>query len=278
MEKQNLIYYNISLKPLTTLLIGLILIWGTACGSLALPENEKTVAQENVPSPTASIQFKVSPTDGTQTNLPGVSTSLATIAPTNTSTPGPTPTPSKTPTPRPTITPTPIPSECKLVGQWENYTDSVAGYSLKYPAEAQLLESPSMNQTHRSVSIFLKPSCYNVSCGGQNRVIVSLLYSPEQLPIREFVEQKFHLQSNPPLNNSLQNYQETSLFVTIANVQALRIEAGITPAQPDIFIPHGQKVIHIYVMEDAMLPPYGPPCGKTLELLDEILASITLLP
>ncbi|MBX3058568.1 MAG: hypothetical protein KF770_19055 [Anaerolineae bacterium] len=180
------------------------------------------------------------------------------------------------PYPAPPSTSSDQQNACTAVGEWVTYTDTVAGYSLQYPAESELKESPSTNETYRSISIYLKPACYGQTCSGSNRVIVSVLQNPERLSMEQFVEQEFHLDSTPPHKDSVQSFQTSKSLVEIAGTQALRIEDGVTFDQPDVFIPHDDQVIRVYVGADSPMPPHGPPCKQTLELFNEILASVEL--
>ena len=166
---------------------------------------------------------------------------------------------------------------CTGLGEWETYTDKIAGYSLKYPAESDIQESPSANENYRSVSIYLKPSCYDQQCWGSNRVIVSMMENPERLPVTQFVEQEFKLQTSPPHANSLQDFQTSKNMIDVANIKGLRVENGITSNKPDIFIPHGDRVIRVYVSNTNPVPPHDPPCKQTLGMLDDILNSIELI-
>lgn len=167
---------------------------------------------------------------------------------------------------------------CARLGKWELYTDKIAGYSLKYPAESEFRESPSADENYRSVSIYLEPSCYGKQCWGSNRVVVSMMRNPERLPVTQFVEQEFKLQTSPPHANSLQDFQTSKNIVDIAGTQGLRIENGVTFNKPDIFIPHGDRIIRVYISADSPVPPHDPPCKQTLEMLDDILNSIELFP
>jgi hypothetical protein len=167
---------------------------------------------------------------------------------------------------------------CSGLGKWELYTDKIAGYSLRYPAESELRESPIADENYRSVSIYLKPSCYGQQCWGSNRVIISMMKNPERLPVSQFVEQEFKLQTEPPHVDSLQNFQTSKSIIDVAGTQGLRIENGITFDKPDIYIPHGDRIIRVAISADSPLPPHDPPCKQTLEMLDGILNSIELLP
>jgi len=170
---------------------------------------------------------------------------------------------------------------CIDVGEWVAYTNSEAGYSIKYPKESLTRELTGAVKEFKDISIKLYPSCYGEQCSGSNKVIVAIRENPQHLPIEDFVEQEFSLHSSPPLENSLTNFQESSHFISVANVQALRIEDGITLAKPDIFIPHGDIVIWVYISRpngDGAVPPFDSPCDTTLKLLDEILSSLSLFP
>lgn len=167
---------------------------------------------------------------------------------------------------------------CSGLGKWEIYLDKIAGYSLQYPAESELRESPSADENYRSVSIYLKPSCYDQQCWGSNRVVISMMQNPENLPITQFVEQEFKLQTSPPHANSLQDFQTSQSIINIAGTQGLRVENGVTFNKPDIFIPNGDRVVRVYISAASPVPPHDPPCKQTLEILDGILNSIELLP
>jgi hypothetical protein len=160
---------------------------------------------------------------------------------------------------------------CGNLGAWITYTNTEAGYSLQYPAESQLRESTDF------ISITLRPSCYDQQCSGSNRVIISVLENPEELALEEFIMEEFQLASAPQHNASMDNFQTGKSQVELAGTQSLRIEDGVTLNKPDIFITHQEKVIWIYVAKASNVPPHDPPCGKTLELLDEILTSVELL-
>ena len=171
----------------------------------------------------------------------------------------------------------PTPDSCVNTGKWIAYTDPIAGYSLEYPAEARLDEWSKSNDRFRSTSIFLNPSCYGQGCWGSHRIIISTLQNPNRLSIQQYVEEFFNIYTSPPLNDSVQNYQSTKRLVKTAGVDALRIEDGITVHKPEIFVPHQDKVVRIYVSAGSTVPPYEMPCETTLELLDRILSSLTLL-
>jgi hypothetical protein len=161
---------------------------------------------------------------------------------------------------------------CADKGEWITYSNPADGYSLQYPAESKLRESGA------HISILLQPQCYGQRCGGSNRIVIGIIENPKRLPIEEFVEQEFQLTSAPPHKDSLHNFQSSKSLVEIAETQALRIEDGITFNKPDIFIPHEEIVVWIYVAKASNMPPYEPPCTQTLKLLDGILASMELFP
>lgn len=168
---------------------------------------------------------------------------------------------------------------CLDVGEWVAYTNPKAGYSINYPKESLIRESTESIKGFKNISIVLYPSCYGEQCSGSNKVIIAIRENPQHLPIEEFVEQEFNLHTSPPFGNSLINFQESGHYITVANLQALRIEDGITLAKPDIFIPHGDIVIWVYISRsdgDGAVPPFDPPCDTTLRLLDEILTSLSL--
>lgn len=159
---------------------------------------------------------------------------------------------------------------CGNLGTWTTYSNTEAGYSLQYPAESKFRESTDY------ISITLHTFCYEQQCGGSNRVVIGVLENPQELSLEEFILQEFQLATAPTHNDSMENFQNNSL-VEIAGTQAIRIEDGITLNKPDIFIPHQEKVIWIYVAKLSNMPPHDPPCGKTLELLDGILSSMELV-
>lgn len=166
---------------------------------------------------------------------------------------------------------------CVGIGEWLTYTDWTAGYSLKYPSESRFRETPNDTSGFKTISISLRPECHTQTpCSGSNKVVVSIFNNPQHLALEEFVDQAFKLQSSPPLNDSFSHLQEGGTFITVAEVEALYIEEGITLAKPDIFIPHNDRVIWVYVSSISPIPPHDPPCNTTLALLDEILASIKL--
>jgi len=170
---------------------------------------------------------------------------------------------------------------CNDVGEWVAYTNPKAGYSINYPKESLIRESAESVKGFKDISIVLYPSCYGEQCGGSNKIIVAIRENLQHLPIEDFVEQEFNLHSSPPFGNSLINFQESGRYITVANIQALRIEDGITLAKPDIFIPHGDIVIWVYISRpdgDGAVPPFDSPCDTTLKLLDEILSSLSLFP
>lgn len=178
--------------------------------------------------------------------------------------------------------PPPIPTtnntslSCTGLGEWKTYTNLKAGYSLKYPAESTLKEFIGSDKNYTALSISLLPTCYGQDCSGSNKIIIGVRENPNRLAIREFIEQEFDLHSSPPLDNSLQNLENSSKYVLLGGIQALRIEDGITLAKPDIFIPNENLVIWVYVSKSGEVPPFEHPCKTTLELLDQILATIKL--
>jgi hypothetical protein len=159
---------------------------------------------------------------------------------------------------------------CGNLGTWATYSNPEAGYSLQYPAESKFRESTDY------ISITLHTFCYEQQCGGSNRVVIGILENPQELSLEEFILEEFQLATAPTHNDSMENFQSKSL-VEIAGTQAIRIEDGVTLSKPDIFIPHQEKVIWIYVAKASNMPPHDPPCGKTLELLDGILTSMELV-
>lgn len=155
---------------------------------------------------------------------------------------------------------------CIQVGEWLTYTDQVVGYSFQYPAESRIEESPGGVDQGKAVYIFLRPQCYVQRCSGSKSLVVRALPNPNQLSVTEFLEEEFPESSTE------------GKYVTIGGVQALRFDDGfgsISP-KPYIFIPHGQWIIRFYIDVASSVPPHDPPCGQTLKLLDEILASVQL--
>jgi hypothetical protein len=96
----------------------------------------------------------------------------------------------------------------------------------------------------------------------------------------EFVEQKFRLYTDPYHAQELKRYEASNHFITVAGTQALKIDEGLgADVQPDIFVAHRGRVIHLQISYPGRhIPPYDPPCDKTLELFEKILNSIILHP
>lgn len=202
---------------------------------------------------------------------PATATPFSTLAPTTVP-----------PYPPPTLGPLASIDYCANMGQWLTYTNQAAGFSIQYPSEAKV-HNPALadvTQDHsRIVSFTLYPHCYTDSQGcNSDQVSIQVLQNPQELQINEFIEQEFQLTTSPPSKDASKNYQETGYFVDIGGVHSFRVEAGIRPAaQPEIFVPHGNRVLLIAIGR-GMMPPFGPPCKQILQLLDQMLNTLILFP
>ncbi|GAB4581299.1 MAG: hypothetical protein Fur0022_40460 [Anaerolineales bacterium] len=203
--------------------------------------------------------------------------------------------PPPTATPFPTVTPTPpgYPAPplgplasvdyCTDMGQWLTYTNLSAGFSIQYPSETTLYDNQANSDLTQDYSYLvgfnLYPHCYeSPSECGANEVGVMVFQNPQQLRMDEFIEQKFELFTNPPSVHALENYQETGYFVEIGGVRSLRVEGGIHDSNiPEIFIPHGNRVLAVAIGR-GMMPPFTPPCAVMLQLLDQMLNTLVLFP
>lgn len=157
---------------------------------------------------------------------------------------------------------------------WLTFTSEEAGFSIQYPDETHV------ENNDFGVVFWLKPGCYpNAKCAITNRITIRPLQNAQQLPIQDFIVQKYDLANTPPYPDSLEKYQETGYFIEIGDVKAFRVEAGVSLGlEPEIFIPNGDQVLWIYYSSAAIGGGPIPPCGKTLEILGEMLETIVLFP
>ncbi len=203
--------------------------------------------------------------------------------PTNTAPPPPTITPTPPGYPAPPLGPLMSIDYCANMGQWLTYTNQTAGFSIQYPSESTLYDHQTNADLTQDFSLLvsfnLYPHCYQSPSGcGENMVGIAILQNPQQLRLDEFIEQKFQLSTDPPSVNALENYEETGYFVEIGGVRSLRVEGGIhDSAIPEIFIPHGNRVL-VVAIGRGMMPPFGPPCNQMLQLLDQMLDTLVLFP
>lgn len=182
-----------------------------------------------------------------------------------------------------TITPTPM--TCSSPTEWVSYSDTVVGYTLKYPSESKLVESNDLSR----VTIVLQPQCYDWRCPQTTSMEIEILANPSQLQAKEFIETDLTRSEESAVASAEFDVLENGgRYVTVAGVEGIRIDDGeghhseivkiAGRDKPIVFIPHGNNMMKISVNAagKGMMPPFDPPCNGTLKIFDEILESLQL--
>lgn len=180
--------------------------------------------------------------------------------------------------------PSATPDYCVGMGQWLTFTDPVAGYSISYPGEAIFIYSaaPKTDFSYLSFRINVSTNCYNVGCSGLNTIGVMVFPNPDLLELQPFIEQTFYLDELSESSILVTNYEETGYFTKTGDdqdIRAFRIENGVTPdGGVNVFIANVDRVILIAASRTSKgnMPPFDPPCVKTLEILDMMLSTLVL--
>lgn len=182
--------------------------------------------------------------------------------------------------------PSATPDRCVGMGQWLTFTDPVAGYTISYPGEAsvQATNNPQMKDVYISASFRVLTDCYNIGCSGLNSIYIHVYHNPDLLALQPFIEQTFHLYDSSEFPNLTTNYEETGYFTKAGagqDIRAFRIENGVTlTGGVNVFIENEDRVLLIGASRTSKgaMPPYAPPCIKSLEILDTMLNSLILFP
>jgi hypothetical protein len=106
-----------------------------------------------------------------------------------------------------------------------------------------------------------------------------------RLPAGDFVEQYFSVSF--PEKSGWGRLASGDRFIQVDGVRAWWIANGFGGVHegtsyfrtgPDIFIPHGERVIWVLFASQGMVPPYETPTATTLDWMRQILDRVDLAP
>lgn len=186
-------------------------------------------------------------------------------APTATSSPTPTsspaPTPSETPiSPLPSVTATPAP------GEWRQFSDPEAGYTINFPANASVSAGKSKGEAYQEVIVTFKLE--NVDRYKYQGMSLRVQPNTEGLPIEQIVEQLYKGMSGGWLPEDLELTSQIEETV-IAGLPAFQTDVLPDSTSVYLFIPHHDKV-YIFALAHELAGIASDPQAETLfyQILD----------
>lgn len=229
-----------------------------------------SVAQSEAQSLTVIGTEKTPASPIFESPLPTPSPTVPVIAPTAIASPEPT----APPVPRPTelpISPLPSATATPALGEWREFTDPEAGYTINFPANAHISAGKSPGEVYQAVLVTFRLE--NMDRFKYEGMALRVQPNVERLPIEQVVENLYKGMSGGWLPRDIELTSQIEETI-IAGLPAFQTDVLPDSTSVHVFIPYHDRV-YIFALVHALTSSTSDPRAE--KLFYEILDSFKLL-
>lgn len=202
--------------------------------------------------------------------LPTPSPTALALAPTATAAPEPTASPVPLPT-EPPVSPLPSPTATPAPGEWREFTDPEAGYSINFPANAAISAGKSKGEKYQGVLVTFRLE--NLDRFKYEGMALRVQPNTEGMPVEQIIENLYKDMTGIEFPDDIASTSPIEQ-TTIAGLPAFQTDIMPDSTSVYIFIPYHDKV-YIFALVHALTSNTSD--HQAVELFYEILDSFKLL-